>query len=76
MEEKTRLSMDPHEVLLIPEETVELNSLSADDVFTKYYTSIIITFIPAQTCLFAQTDRIYQTVNVTQEKVAKLLGII
>ena len=68
--------MDPHKVIPIPEEIAELSGLPAYDIFTKYLTPEMITFITAQTCQYAQRDRNDQTFNVSEGEIAKFLGII
>ena len=73
---KASFSLDPHKVIPIPEEIAELSGLPAYDIFTKYLTPEMITFITAQTCQYAQRDRNDQTFNVSEGEIAKFLGII
>ena len=73
---KASLSLDPHEVLPIPEDIMELSGLPAYDIFAKYLTPEMITFITSQTCQYAHRDRNDQNFSASEEEISKFLGII
>ena len=68
---KDNLNMKKHTIKPLPSEIFELNGLSVFDIFQKYFTPEMISYVTEQTRLYANRDKNDQSFYITDEEIPK-----